>query len=63
MADSTEKKPATIHVKLVRAVWDKDAQRIDEGTVIEITKDEAFEGIESGALIRATPDEIAASRA
>jgi hypothetical protein len=56
------KKSNSIHVKLVRAVWDKDGNRIDEGTIVEMTKDEAFESIESGALVRATPEEIEASK-
>jgi hypothetical protein len=62
MADVTEKKSANIYVKLMRAVWDKDGNRINEGTVLEITKEDAFEGIESGALVRATEDEIKASK-
>jgi hypothetical protein len=56
-----EKKSAKIHVKLVRAVWDEKGERLDEGTVLEMTKDEAFEKIESGAMIRAKPEEVGAA--
>lgn len=54
------KEPAKIAFKLMRAVWDKDGVRVDEGNIIEMTAEDALPSMESGAIVRATAEEVTA---
>lgn len=61
MTDDTEKrgpgrpkKPETVAARVLRDFWPTDSQedRVREGSVIEVTKDELIAGMESGVMER-----------
>lgn len=45
-------KPATIACVIKRDFWDHTGERQPAGKVIEVTIEEALDGVESGALAR-----------
>lgn len=45
-------KPQTVPVRINRDFWDTDGVRQRKGSVIEVSIEEAFAGLESGALSR-----------
>lgn len=52
MAGKTE----TVRAIVVRDFWPDADQRVNAGTIIEVTKDELIDGMEKGLLARAVAD-------
>ena len=52
MAEDKKKPPATVLCMIMRDRWDENAVRIAAGTVVEVSVDDAMDGIENGTLER-----------
>lgn len=46
------KQPKTFPYMVVRDQWDADGNRITKGTQVDLTAEQAMDGVESGALAR-----------
>lgn len=51
MADD-KKTPATVTCMIMRDRWDENCQRVAAGTIVEVSPDDAMDGIENGTLER-----------
>jgi hypothetical protein len=52
VATEADEKERKVLVRLLTAFWPEESQRVEKGTITEVTVDEAFEGIEAGRFER-----------
>jgi hypothetical protein len=51
-AKTTPAKEKTIKVRVLRDFWPKENERVRKGTEVDVSVEEALDGIESGAFER-----------
>lgn len=47
-----EQKEKMVKVRVLRAFWPEEDQRVEKGTEIEVTVEQALDGVENGMLER-----------